>query len=193
MTMEYRLLQKIKSEIDSLYSHDLTHYHTIRHAEIVHSMINVYWTNFQLECKDQTDLDHSRMILEIAGLFHDCVYVPGSESNEIDSADQADAFLKNENFDSKTRKEISDLILSTKIGSKLDTPEKRFLHDLDWSGFATYEQLIEDEQKIFNEFRDGGYLLREVYSGRFDFYRSIEIRTLERELLNSIFHYEKKV
>ena len=151
-------------------------------------MLYNYWEDFKSQFEGFLDVESVQMKLETAIIFHDCIYIPGSKFNEDDSADEADAFMRDEGVDKKIRDEICDLIMSTKLDSKLDSQEKKLLHDLDWSGFATYEQLMEDEQKILNEFRDAGYLLREVHRARFDFYKSLD----KEQIFHSIFKkYEK--
>lgn len=182
------MLERINEKISVLYSNDRSYYHTIYHVKTMRAMMKNYWSDFQAKSSGFIDVDSVQMKLETAILFHDCVYEPGSKMNEEYSADEADAFLRLEGADKEVRKDVTDLIMSTKLGAKLDTPEKMFLHDLDWSGFATYEQMLLDEKRVINEFRDAGYILREVHRGRFDFYKSLD----KSKIFYSIFEkYEK--
>ena len=171
-----------------LYSNEKDKYHTIHHVNYMLSLSNHYWNEFNACCNERISQEEKEAIYESI-IFHDCIYVPGSCTNEEDSADEADAFLREMGFDRKFRRRVEDLILSTRVGEKLDDDSKKFIHDLDWSYFITCEEILDAERKIFNEYRDEGFILREVFKLRLKFYSDLDSSN-EKILFNVFEKYD---
>lgn len=91
-------------------------------------------------------------LFKLAILYHDIVYVPGSNRNEIESA--LLFFNRFENYlNPYERNVVMDLIRSTEFNSKLKTHNEKLLHDADYvSGLGgSYEDFIINNNKIIQE------------------------------------------
>lgn len=172
-----------KSRASELYSDDNEKYHTIHHVNYMLALASRHWEEFHKIHGFPTDEEKNALIMSI--IFHDCVYVPGSNTNEEDSADEADSFLRMCGYGKPFISSVTNLILSTKQGAKLDNDLKKFLHDLDWSGFVTYEEMLDNEKKIFKECRDAGFLLLDVFRGRLQFY--VDLDNAKADIFHSVF------
>lgn len=148
------------------------HYHTRHHAMYMLNVLDKYYERIEKFNGEEFTLDE-RKALALAIAFHDCVYNPGADDNEEQSICATNSVMRNEEIPAKVRKMVVELIMSTKQGTVPESKLQRILHDLDWCCFITYDELLDAEQKIIKEYRDAGYLLRDVIEGRFDFYDSL--------------------
>ena len=81
----------------------------------------------------------NRTNVEIAWLFHDCAYTPGSKYSELESAEKARYFLSLLNFDPVTIREIQAIILYNKSHSPTNKDINLF-HDIDFAILGTPEE-----------------------------------------------------
>lgn len=172
-----------KSRAYELYSDDKEKYHTVHHMNYILALASRYWEELQKIHGFLTNEEKNALTMSI--IFHDCVYIPGSNTNEEDSADEADAFLRMYGYDKPFISNVTDLILSTKQGAELDNDLKKFLHDLDWNCFVTYEEILDTEKKIFKEYRDAGFLLLDVFRERLQFY--VDLDNAKENIFHSVF------
>ena len=151
--------------VKRFYSNDIKKYHTIFHVKNLFDLYLENRKNFQEEFPTLNEKD-----LYEAIAWHDSVYIPGCPLNEEFSA-QLFYHIMNLNEHSS----VYDIIISTKIGTKkFNNPEEKVMHDLDWSGFSDYNQMLENEKKIFYESTcDEKYTENEVYQNQLKFYKSI--------------------
>lgn len=115
-------------------------------------------------------------------LWHDSVYIPGNSNNEELSAKEYKRFVTKVKGERFVNFDVYEAILSTKIGYDIDerlTSKKfkmfcKIIHDIDWLGFANYEECVKNERKIINEaLAFTNLTTREVKEKRLEFYESI--------------------
>ena len=97
----------------------------------------------------------ARLSLSLMAVFHDAVYDPRNKDNEEKSAELAEAFLSDINFDKEKQKEIIQAILDTK-NHHLATSylSKRFCElDLASLLYGDVATLVRDEKNLFREFQ----------------------------------------
>ena len=95
-------------------------------------------------------------ILLLSAWFHDTGYTETTENHEKKSAEIAEKWLKEKGYDADARKEITNLILSTKKGAPKPTFLAEILHDADLSHLGR------------KRFFDRGEMLRNEQSMLFD-------------------------
>lgn len=134
-------------------------------------------------------------ILCSAICYHDCIYIPGAEENEADSAD-----VMIDNICPCKETEMSaEIISSTSIFSKFriqsNIGDKKYcamlqklsdiMHDLDYSYFLDYEKLYISDEKIRNEY------LTFIQKDKFDLgRRDFLIKLLDVDIYRSIYKNE---
>lgn len=145
------------------YSDDPKKYHTIHHVINMFDLLSLYSPDWDLEF---SGFDSHR--LKEAITWHDSVYIPGSKTNEEDSAELYRSVCGDDLV-------VIEAILSTKVGNKeFKNSTEMILHDLDWSGFIDYDTMCRNEKKIIYEFScDGRYTEAEAMEGQIKFYKSI--------------------
>ena len=163
--------------LERFYSPDPELYHNQRHILQMLALKKRFFEKFLREEKilsvqKTIFLDNS---LFLAIIFHDCIYFPGSSENEKNSAEEMRNFLSEvgNSYPEEVLVEAEKLILSTEFGKTPSTPEEKFLHDLDWSGFCTLEELEKNEEKIIEEAVRAGWLRLEAQTARLEFYMKL--------------------
>lgn len=137
--------------VDTFYKNDYRYYHTIHHVKKMFQMLEQYQELFDEEFKgnDEYNID----LVKYAIAYHDAYYIPGFQGNEYMSAKLAEFDLNNK-LDSADKIIVISLIESTDISYqclKHSTCNIKILHDLDWSRFINYDEIIDDDLKVFNE------------------------------------------
>lgn len=136
------LIQFAYSSIVSRYNEEGRYYHTLKH-------INHMFNGLNKIKKEEVSSE-----LKMAIWLHDLIYNTNSKGNEEMSSLIGINMInivgiRNTDFSDNVR----DIILSTKIGATLDTPEKKLMHDLDYLVFVdNYEKFHVSCQNIRKEY-----------------------------------------
>lgn len=172
----------IMNDVLKYYPQESKYYHSKYHIIDMITQLFIYWEDFLKHCyyeNVQADCNYklihnkekSLEIIILAIIFHDVIYTVGRKDNEEKSAKFALEYLK----DYQYKQEVAELILSTKVNNTLfDTAEKCILHDLDWSGFKSYNNMIYNEELIKNEAIRDGFTEEQFKEGQKKFYQMIE-------------------
>ena len=107
-------------------------------------------------CDEVAPLLVDRDAVELALWFHDAVYDTGASTNELRSAELFLTVSAGASF--LFRHRVCDHILATRHSTTVRDPDRRFLVDIDLSGFGA----------PWEEFMRNGDLLREESSGQTD-------------------------
>jgi len=107
-------------------------------------------------CDEVGSLLVDRDAVELALWFHDAVYDTGTSTNELRSAELFLTMSTGASF--LFRHRVCDHILATRHSTTVRDPDRRFLVDIDLSGFGA----------PWEEFMRNGALLREESSGQND-------------------------
>ena len=107
-------------------------------------------------CDEVSSLLVDRDAVELALWFHDAVYDTGSSTNELRSAELFLTVSSGASF--MFRHRVCDHILATRHSTTVRDSDRRFLVDIDLSGFGA----------PWEEFMRNGALLREESSGQTD-------------------------
>ena len=183
--MENEYLKKVKL----YYKDNVNYYHTIYHIE---SLFKKY-KEFQKEFVDEFSLnEEDENILFYAIAYHDSFYIPGYKYNEEISAEIARYDLKSI-VNSHGLYKIMNAIKSTSLKFPLDLTTIKFeeliLHDLDWSRFLNYDEIIQDDEKVLNESID---ILKcdknEIIKKQIDFYNKFRNKKIYYTKTFSIFN-----
>ena len=130
--------QTVYAELRRRYDEPFRQYHNLRHI---------------LDCLRLCDeigpLLVDRDAVEIALWFHDAVYDSGASTNELRSAELFLSVSAGASF--MFRHRVCDHILATRHSTTVRDPDRRFLVDIDLSGFGA----------PWDEFMRNGALLRE--------------------------------
>jgi len=119
-------------------------YHNLAHTQRVVKSIKELTESLKI---DEVEAEN----LEIAAWFHDTGFVKGTENHEEKSVQIASVFLKENKVTAKRIKEISALILVTKMGSQPKNELEKIIVDADCSHLAS------------KDFFDYTYLLRKEW------------------------------
>lgn len=143
---------KVTSQM--MMSTDENFYHTIHHVDNMLKMYEERQKEFNLE--DDTNL-------KLAIYYHDIVYVPGALNNEEESA----KYTSNE--------DVKRLILSTKVdfNYKFAKKDEQVLHTLDWVGFADFNMMYSNHQKIFMEALHQRFIPLTIHENQIKFYKRL--------------------
>lgn len=110
------------------------HYHTIQHIDAM------------LEHFDQVrTMAEFPSEVEIAIWFHDAIYKPLSKSNEADSAQWAQDFLRSSGYDEQGIQRIYKMIMATAHNGKLKNSDDKLIVDIDLTILGT-------SPEIYNQF-----------------------------------------
>ncbi len=145
-------------------------YHTIEHVNQLYRTYNKYCDVLKDEFPNLNSCDLYNVFD-----YHDIVYIPGNEYNELFSAEIY------KRTDKKWKEEVYNCILSTNINNTVfDTDLKKVMHDLDWFGlsedWATFEK---NDKQIINEAVEKGNYPRElVINNRRKFIESLKDKPL---------------
>ena len=119
-------------------------YHNISHTQRV-----VKYSKELIKGEGISEADGNTLLL--AAWFHDVGYTNGSENHEEYGVNIAAKFLKEHKVDSKIIKDVSQLILATKMGYEPKTILEKIIRDADCGHFAS------------KNYNDIGDLLREEW------------------------------
>lgn len=129
---------------------------------------------------------------ELAILFHDIVYIPGSQLNEAQSIDMMDHTLNQypqlrDAFSGADIDKAADIIMDTKYPHVPKSEFSRYVVDMDMLGFSSFystflttNNKIEREFKGVKNFKTGrkGFLTT-LLDGRIPFYFSKEVQKIK--------------
>lgn len=104
-------------------------YHNLRHTQRV-----VKSTKELLNFYDLSDEENEWLLL--ASWLHDIGYVEGTENHEESSAKMAASFLKENGYSATDTKQVSNLILATKMSHEPENLLEEIIRDADISHFA---------------------------------------------------------
>jgi len=112
-------------------------FHDVAHTENVWKSVKKISAAMELESGENE-------ILELAALFHDTGYSKVYIGHEEESKQIATTFLTEHGYEVEKIKEISQLILATKIGAKPDTIAEQIICDADMNHLASkqYKQMM---------------------------------------------------
>ena len=145
-------------KIEKRYSESHRFYHTIEHI------------NFLLTEIDKLTLpEKDNEILILSALFHDIIYIPGSKTNEKDSAE----LLLNNSEYSDDIQEIYDIIIDTFTHTP-KTELSEIFCDIDMMSIShtTYDELKVGTDNVYKEFVQF-FPHKQVIEGQVDFLKSI--------------------
>jgi predicted metal-dependent HD superfamily phosphohydrolase len=128
----------VYAELRRRYDEPFRQYHNLRHI-----------LDCLRLCDEIAPLLVDRDAVELALWFHDAVYDRGSSTNELRSAELFLSFSAGASF--MFRHRVCDHILATRHSTPVRDPDRRFLVDIDLSGFGA----------PWDEFMRNGALLRE--------------------------------
>jgi len=144
VSLGLRSNQATYGELKAAYSESHRHYHTLQHIDAC------------LEHLDKVKpLANYPEEIALALWFHDAVYKPMSNDNEVESAEWATSFLsKNKCSDEQIRR-IEGLILSTRHEAPTSTHDESIMVDIDLSilgaqpkEYQAFEESIRKEYKL---------------------------------------------
>ena len=193
--MKHKRYNRNINSVLNLYNVNPNYYHTYCHYLDCMNKFKKNMTTLNIEMTKVLgypfNLEWHKDFFDEVFLWHDSVYVPGNSNNEELSAKEYKRFatkIKGERF---VNFDVYEAILSTKIGYDIEglkentESQKRFklfckiIHDIDWLGFANYEECLKNERKIINEclaFTD--LTTNEIKEKRIKFYESIADKDL---------------
>ena len=139
------LVEKLWDNIETAYSSEPRHYHTLSHLE---NLIR------QLEpARDQIP-DWNTVVFAI--FYHDIVYKPTKSNNEEKSAEFAKQELASINYPGNGISKCVELILATKKHLQTNDPDTNLFTDADlsilgqnWDEYEKYYKQIRKEYKIY--------------------------------------------
>lgn len=157
---------KYINKVQRYYRDNVNYYHTIYHIINMFKLFNYYQESFEQEFGK-----YNKEVLCWAIAYHDSFYMPGFSKNEEISAIIAKTEL-NSIIDVE---EVGQLILGTiPSNNYFITTEEKILHDLDWSGFRYWEDLVNNQKKILTEAVEiGKYDQKLVIENQYKFYQQL--------------------
>lgn len=137
--------------LQDAYRKEGRYYHTASHVDACLKHLDKY--RAELNSPDE---------VELALWFHDVVYDPFRQDNELKSAEWAKAFLQSQNVDPEKTERVYQLIMATCHGALSDTdlqaashPDQNWMLDIDLAILgAPTDDYRAYEQAIRNEYRD---------------------------------------
>lgn len=134
--------------LQDAYRKEGRYYHTEAHVDACLNHLDRF--RAELQCPDE---------VELALWFHDAVYDPFRQDNELKSAQWAQAFLQSQNADPVKTQRVYQLIMATCHGAFSDTdaqadshPDQNWMLDIDlavlgasFDDYRAYEQAIRSE------------------------------------------------
>lgn len=140
------------------YSESHRHYHTLEHVK--HVLADIAFLS-----QNEPVNDDLLTCLELSAWFHDVVFDPRSESNELDSTDLAEKALCDLGVDSRLIDQVIELILVTH-SHRPTTVGQRIFSDADFGIFATtnhiYKAYAYGIKKEYNWMSPEGYRLYRI-------------------------------
>lgn len=158
-------IEDLGEQIKALYSEDARYYHNFGHAFIVRNK-SIELANKYLEGVSPKE----KLELALSAWMHDYIYIPGSPTNEVDSAEAFLSLFKDaSNIDLD---KVAQMIIDTK--EHVSEPETltSCLMDADMFGLADpYDDFLWAGKLIRSEYRE---LDDEIwFNGRLNFFRGV--------------------
>ena len=149
-TEDQQIIDRAWNEIDLAYREPARAYHTLEHISVLLNHIEEY-----------TSIIENKAMLLFTAFYHDIVYVPGSGSNEKDSAAIAEKRMRELHVLEEIIHDTKTLILLTKSHAAVNptiTNDMLLFLDMDLSIIGTapdvYNQYRENVRKEFKAFPD---------------------------------------
>lgn len=168
MNKDNKMLKNIKDFVKPFYIGESRKFHNWAHIK---SAFDV-WEKLNIDQK-------------IAWLFHDIVYLPGSNENEQQSANFMEKYM-NENYPEINTTKIKNIILDTK-SHVATTTDSIVLMDIDMFSLALpYGKFLELRKLAFSEY-ESFYSTEKTAKGTIDFCN--EILSKDKIFISNDFNY----
>lgn len=136
--------EEVYKKLEEKYNEMGHPYHNWDHVEIVVQMLAPYVIGNRCAF--------------LAALYHDCVYEPGSKTNEEESAEFAETELQKLGVPVADRQKIRDYILATKHTDNLTDPIAMYVADADLAGLGFSSEIYKKNtlaiRSEFSKFSD---------------------------------------
>lgn len=165
------MFEKTRERAKSLCSEGRRSRAVLRADRMV-AMMSRHWSKFQT-MHGGISQEEDKLALAIAIMFALCVYEPGNSESREAAADEADAELRFLKADRAFRKKVCSLILSASDEVEPGDDLQRLFRDLRRSYLITHEEILEVEEEAIDDLRDAGFLLREIFRSRLQFYKDL--------------------
>jgi predicted metal-dependent HD superfamily phosphohydrolase len=130
----------VYKEVQGYYSNPGRHYHTPKHIE--HCL-----TQFDLASGELEDRD----AVEIAIWFHDLIFEPNADDNELQSARRF-VELANDSMTAEFKTRVYDLVMATAPPRMPKTTDQKFMLDIDLSSFGLpWDDMLRDSIAVRQE------------------------------------------
>lgn len=140
-----QLAEKCWKEITHHYAEAHRHYHTLAHLENLFGLFNA----LESEIAD-------RDAMAFAIFYHDLVYNPTSNQNEIQSAERACERLQELSFPENRIAKCRNLILATQTHTQATDHDTDLFTDMDlailgqdWDAYQTYARQVRQEYAVY--------------------------------------------
>ena len=129
--------------LHAAYSEKHRFYHTVNH-------IDAMLTHFD----GVKEIAEKPEELELAIWFHDAVYKPLSKTNELDSANWAQAFLTAHSYGKAGIERVRNLIMATLHNGNVKTPDEQLIVDIDLAILGAPPEVYDQfERNVRKEYR----------------------------------------
>jgi len=130
-----QFLTDVEKYVTSLLRRELSHvyvYHNLSHTQRI-----VKYTKELIENENVNENDAENLL--IAAWFHDTGFIEGADNHEEKSAEIASKFLKEQTIPIERIKEISNIILATKVDYEPKNLLEKIIRDADCAHFGSKE------------------------------------------------------
>jgi predicted metal-dependent HD superfamily phosphohydrolase len=132
--------EAVYKEVKDFYSEPGRHYHTPKHIE--HCLAQFDLVADELENPDA---------VEVAIWFHDLVFEPNADDNELQSARRF-VELANDSMEDEFKSTVYDLIMATAPPRIPKTTDQKFMLDIDLSSFGLpWKEMLRDSIAVRQE------------------------------------------
>lgn len=129
--------------LHAAYSEKHRFYHTVDH-------IDAMLTHFD----GVKEIAEKPEELELAIWFHDAIYKPLSKTNELDSANWAQAFLTAHSYGKADIERVHNLIMATMHNGNVKTPDEHLIVDIDLAILGAPPEVYDQfERNVRKEYR----------------------------------------
>ncbi len=125
------------------YSEKHRFYHTAKHIDAMLKHFDAV-----------IDIAERPAELELSIWFHDAIYKPWSKSNELHSAEWAQAFLFSQGFDNKGVERIYNLIMATLHNGEVKVIDEQLMVDIDLTILGSSPDVYDEfERNVRKEYK----------------------------------------